>query len=397
MIQSIYQLFHPINEQFAIPKLNEIPRPFINNPFMKKYDVNAEELHSTIANFEIPASNISFEQRRLRRKYLITLLKAFDQEQQLIININPFIASNIKRNKENYDALVILIKRIINLMINEIDVIDNKNKKINEEFIIPKLNEIPKPFIDNKFMKKYFVNPEELHSTIANFELPASNITFKQRRLRHKYLIILLKAIDQEQETIININPYISSNIKKHQENYNSLIVLIKRIINLMINEIDVIDNKSNPINEQFVIPKLNEIPKPFIDNPFMKKYDVNAEELHSTIANFELPASNISFEQRKLRRKYLLALLKAVDQEQQLIININPFIASNIRQNKENYNALIILIKRIINLMINEIDVIDKKNNPINEQFTVKKKDNSTFYMLIGLAVIMYFLFIKK
>jgi hypothetical protein len=130
MIQSIYQLFHPIDEQFIIPKMKDIPKPFINNPFMKKYNVNAEELHSTIANFELSASNISKKQRSIRRKYLLMLLKAIDQEQQKLIGSNPLVAINIKQNKGNYDALIILIKRIIKLMINEIDVIDTKDNSM---------------------------------------------------------------------------------------------------------------------------------------------------------------------------------------------------------------------------------------------------------------------------
>jgi len=269
-------------------------------------------------------------------------------------------------------------------MINEIDVIDNKNNRINEQFVIPKLSHIPIPFINNPFMKKYDVNAQELHSTIANFELSASNINFEQRRLRRKYLITLLKAIDQEQQIIININPFVGNIIKQNKQNYDALMILIKRIINLMINEVDVIDNKNNPINEQFIIPKLTEIPKPFIDNMYMKKYDVNANELHSTIANFELSASVISVEQRRLRRKYLVMLLKAIDKEQEKLLSINPLVSINIKKNQGNYNALIILIKRIINLMINEID-------------TIGKKDNSMFYIVIALSVIILFLLIKK
>jgi len=115
-----------------------------------------------------------------------------------------------------------------------------------------------------------------------------------------------------------------------------------------------------------------------------MKKYNVNATELHSIIANFELSASKISKKQRSIRRKYLIMLLKAIDQEQQKLIGSNPLVAINIKQNKGNYDALIILIKRIIKLMINEIDVIDKK-------------DNSMSYILIALLVIIFILLIKK
>jgi len=124
MIQSIYKLFYQNNENFIIPDINKIPKPIIDNPFIKKYGINAKELHSTIANFELPASKISKFQRALRRKYLTKLLTVIDRELDPLMNINPMVAITVKTNKANYNALVFLIKRIINLMINEIDVID---------------------------------------------------------------------------------------------------------------------------------------------------------------------------------------------------------------------------------------------------------------------------------
>jgi len=139
MIESIYKLFHESNESFTIPNIDKIPKPFIDNQFMKKYNVDPKELHSTIANFELPAIEINKVQRALRKKYLNVLLKVIDQELTTLININPMIPINIKKDKGNYNALILLIKRIVKLLINEIEIIDKKKSKLkkkNNNFIL---------------------------------------------------------------------------------------------------------------------------------------------------------------------------------------------------------------------------------------------------------------------
>jgi len=126
---------------------------------------------------------------------------------------------------------------------------------------------------------------------------------------------------------------------------------------------------------EDFKLPSISTIPKVALDNPFIKKYDIDVNEFYDVITNFELAASTINSKQQQLRKKYLKVLLKAIEQEQQLIINANPMASAVINSNKDNYDSLITLVKRIINLMINEIDNL----NGVTSSSTVSTSANSS------------------
>jgi hypothetical protein len=60
--------------------------------------------------------------------------------------------------------------------------------------------------------------------------------------------------------------------------------------------------------------------------------------------------------------------------------------IPINIKKDKGNYNALILLIKRIVKLLINEIEIIDKKKSKL------KKKNNNFILLILFIVVIFYF-----
>jgi hypothetical protein len=138
---------------------------------------------------------------------------------------------------------------------------------------------------------------------------------------------------------------------------------------------------------EDFKLPEFKQIPPVVLKNPYFNKYNIVPKELYNVTKYFEKPAEKLDVKQRYLRKKYLLIFLNIIDRELPTVSSINPIASQLIKSNKDNFNNLIELIKRIIKLMINEVDTVNKSNGDTN---------NYLYICVIILIVIIYYHYVK-
>jgi len=134
--QKIASLAKTNEEGFVLPPfdekgmtIGEVP------PELKAYNITSREVYDVVNDFDLSPVNLTKTQKELRKKYLnIILIQYENLKKALLTESNPIpINQNILQNipplsqnsqdllKANIDPVFNLIKRIINLLIMEID------------------------------------------------------------------------------------------------------------------------------------------------------------------------------------------------------------------------------------------------------------------------------------
>lgn len=84
-------------------------------------------------------------------------------------------------------------------------------------------------------LKKRNIVPEEVYKVVEQFEKPPSTLSTDDKALRKKYLQILLDVINEQAPS----GKEMTVMVPELYNNYDASVELIKRIINLMLSEID--------------------------------------------------------------------------------------------------------------------------------------------------------------
>ena len=137
----------------------------------------------------------------------------------------------------------IILARGINNIVNSF--------KRREGFNLPEFKEEPLPEEIENILKPYKITQRELYDVIDAFDESPDKLSSNQKELRKKYLQIILQFMDKYKDDLKNmlkekINPTDSDTLKYGLGNVDPIFNTIKRIINLLIIEIDLASETKN-------------------------------------------------------------------------------------------------------------------------------------------------------
>jgi hypothetical protein len=120
----LQNLAAPKIEAFTLQPYADLPISEEEKEMMQALGVDQKEVYDVIDKFDLPPTQLSPLEKQLRKKYLELILKFLNSE-----------ADNFKKQVEgsgmvdanmmsNYDASVVLSKRVVNLLIQEISPVE---------------------------------------------------------------------------------------------------------------------------------------------------------------------------------------------------------------------------------------------------------------------------------
>jgi hypothetical protein len=145
------ELLRNFTENFILPEFKQEPVPEQIENILKPYNITQREVYDVINDFDEPADKLTLIQKELRKKYLVIILQFMDKykddlkkmlkEQLYKDDVNDEFS---KYGLGNIDPTFDTIKRIINLLIIEIDLAsETKNASCNIPCNKPSCNKTP--------------------------------------------------------------------------------------------------------------------------------------------------------------------------------------------------------------------------------------------------------------
>lgn len=111
-----------ITETFSLPAYTA-PTNTVLKEYIPKYNINGQEAHSVLDKLDIPPSQITKDERVLRKKYLELIKKiTIDDFEFMKANIGSKLGSTTMANMESIRNLTLYV---IDLMLTDIENIDN--------------------------------------------------------------------------------------------------------------------------------------------------------------------------------------------------------------------------------------------------------------------------------
>ena len=128
ILKYFYQMRNVRQEQFLLPPFDEKSMGEIP-PELKQYNVTNRELYDVSKDFDIAPVNLTKTQKELRKKYLYIILTIMNKSRESIKKSFENMLKSpdgqntgmLKEGLVNFDATFNLIRRIIKLLIVEID------------------------------------------------------------------------------------------------------------------------------------------------------------------------------------------------------------------------------------------------------------------------------------
>jgi hypothetical protein len=157
---------------------------------------------------------------------------------------------------------------------------------------------------------------------------------------------------------------------------------------------------KNEKEKEGFTLPPFEESKN--IDpntKTLMGKYNATEREIYDVIDKFDLEPSELTPNERAMRKKYLQILLKMVDNELNDMLSQQP-IDPIMLQNKDSSMKV---LKKVISLMIKDLTTpssVDTKipvkfNNPVSHSSqNMLRFEIDTNYLLLGVVLLVVFIF---
>jgi hypothetical protein len=118
----IKQRLGNIKEDFSLPAYKE-PTNSVLKQYIPKYSINGQEANAVLDKLDIPPSQITKEERVLRKKYLELIKKiTIDDFEFMKANVATKLGATTMANMESVRNLTLYV---IDLMLTDIDNIDN--------------------------------------------------------------------------------------------------------------------------------------------------------------------------------------------------------------------------------------------------------------------------------
>lgn len=108
------------SEGFSLPPFENLTQMVIP-PDFEQYKFDKREFYDVIDDFDIPPDKLTNNQKVLRKKYLNMILSIMEYKDEIKTELQKSLKSDDKYTLQNFEASFNTVKRIINLLIMEID------------------------------------------------------------------------------------------------------------------------------------------------------------------------------------------------------------------------------------------------------------------------------------
>lgn len=148
--------------------------------------------------------------------------------------------------------------------------------------------------------------------------------------------------------------------------------------------------SSSNNVEQFTLIPYPN--PDPFPSKlseselAMVQKYNVIPKEVYSVVEKLDQPPNALTPDDKQLRKKYLNILLQVIDEQAKYFKGLVTSFVENDPHISENYDAAMVLTKRIVNLLLLELD-------PVVCQTCKDSTDYTTYMGIGGIAIVVLIL----
>lgn len=138
--EKLSKLYRTSNvETFELPPYEEPEED--HKFFLKQFGIDHKEMYKVLEKFDLPPKSLNDSEKQMRKKYLELIKKEISSKKndfKDIVGSNPMVTQAPELYIENYDAFMMLVERILDLLILELEPV--VCKKVDETKKCPVCN-----------------------------------------------------------------------------------------------------------------------------------------------------------------------------------------------------------------------------------------------------------------